>query len=88
MQPSILKQGRTSTVGGFDRVCESQETHCTAHGTHSVHGRVSTRCTKIDTDLGDVVHRQHSPTCPYTVLCDVSGGSLDNAADKLKTFKA
>jgi len=46
----------------------------------------STRYAKFYTNLGDVVHRQHSPTCPHTVLCGVFGGSLDNTADKLKNF--
>ena len=78
----------THLNSGWIRPCMGEPgdpLHCTQS---LVHGRVSTRYAKIDTDLGDVVHRQHSPTCPYTVLYGVSGGSLNKAADKLKNFRA
>jgi hypothetical protein len=56
--------------------------HCTRS---SVHGRVSTRYAKFETDQGHVLHRRHSPTCPHTVFCGVSAvGLYHDDAHKLK----
>jgi hypothetical protein len=46
----------------------------------SVHGRLGLRYAKIDTDLGDALHRPRNPTClriHHTGPSDASGVALN-----------
>jgi hypothetical protein len=65
-------------------VCGTAKRPTVLHPEILVHGRVSSRYVKIDTDLGDVLHRPRSPTylrILYTELSDASGVALDYADD-------